>query len=99
MALGYWLTVCGFVVGTGSLWAGMLVTSEAWMERHPGSGNDGTQIPCWFRVLLGTGREIGSVIRVCLAHPFVPMIGAAVLFGVYVLVAAPLQLAFGVRMV
>jgi hypothetical protein len=78
MALGYWLTVCGFVVGTGSALASVLVM--AWTGRHP-----------------ETGKEIDCVER-ALALFYVPLIGAPVLFGVYVLVAAPLQLAFGVRM-
>jgi hypothetical protein len=64
MALGYWLTVCGFVVGTGSALALQVTVS---------------------------GRVRDALINV-------PMFGAPVLFGVYVLVAAPLQLAFGVHM-
>ena len=81
LGFGYWLTVCGFVVGAGSLWL-----SIVWA-----SFNSRFNSRLWQRNKRVNGRKTAAVVLTL----YVPVLTLPLLSGLYVLFRAPLQLTFG----
>ena len=79
LGFGYWLTVCGFVVGTGSAWLSLV---QAVLLQDASKS------------LLGQSfaRTYGKKAANVMVFLYVPIVGVPLAYGLYVMIYAPLRM-------